>query len=130
MYVLVFLCSKVWMHECSSVLRLNLWRKRGIVNKLCPGRWFEYYPTSNETVLYPNQATFDPKEIYNEEETQLLEEYVRLNGILLNAIMDKEYVYSERESGSTKMRHFNFSGAVDGVHDVVVRIIFCIVLCD
>jgi len=114
------LLNAVWMHECTSVLRINLWRKRGIVNKLNQGQWFEYIPTHKETVLYPRHLTFDPEGMYPTEEEIELERYIRSHGTLLNEVMDREY--AEFDGGSRS--HFNFSGAVHGLSDVMVEDFF------
>ena len=105
------------MHECTSVLRVNMWRKRGIVNKLNQGQWFEYIPTHKETVLYPRQLTFNPDGIYPTEEEMELEREIRSHGMLLNEVLDREYSNFEEKTSST---HFNFSGAVHGLSDVKV----------
>jgi hypothetical protein len=104
------------MHECASVLRVNLWRKRGIVNKLAQGLWFEFTPSHNQTVLYPANLTFDPEKenVPQNEESIFLEKYVRHYGILLNEIKDKSY------GTSVAMEHFNFSGAIANLSDIQV----------
>jgi hypothetical protein len=115
------LLLQVWMHECASVLRVNLWRKRGIVNKLAQGPWFEFHPSHNETVIYPSQLTFDPDEGAEDlpADVRHLENHMRSSGVLLNAIKDREH--SSRDAGAGgSVGQFNFSGSIPDLSDIQV----------
>jgi len=46
------LLNAVHMNECSTVLRVEMWRKPGIVARLGPARWVDYRPTLSETVWF------------------------------------------------------------------------------
>ena len=104
------------MHECASVLRINLWRKRGIVSKLAQGLWFEYETALNETVLFPNQVPYS--RYGNWSNASDLENIFRGAGILLNAIIRKEYSNAARNARANS--HFNFSGVLPNMSDVQV----------
>lgn len=125
-------CEKVWLHQCSSVLRINLWRKRGIVSRLAQGRWFEFHPAHNESVIYPSQLTFDSlaeaaaamaaavktgQGVQDAEEILALEQKFWELGAWLNVVKEKEYPPSPR---SARTDHFNFSESIPGFNNVQV----------
>ena len=114
------------MHECASVLRINLWRKGGIVSKLAQGPWFEFNPKHNETVIYPNQLSFDPEARDSSEDGRLerrVETHFQTYGAVLHTL--KEMVYADHDDVRSDQdqalrREFNFSGSVSGFSDIKV----------
>ena len=81
-----------------------MWRKKGIVNRLSQGLWFEYKPKHNETVFYPFGLSSED-EGYSLEDQQFVNELKRTGRVLTSI---KRLVYA---NVTVEDRHFNFSGA-------------------